>query len=243
EREAAAAARPDDAQARLELAEATLTFALDPESRRAAGTLRRSGADFTRLMVEDARRAVLEAQRLGAADWRVDAVLALCARELGDRAAAHRHAIAAAAAMPPDPQEWLSVATLELFAQARQIAIWDALRAKTDWPREWMTDVNSVYSVLARHPLGNARHALTHYDFLDSLGAKRRAGRVLEDGLRRFPDAFALHDRLRAKLLAERGVAGLEPAYAAMLAQPDAPPTLHAQAGYSSIVAAEFHRR
>src|SRR5690606_31243513 len=85
--------------------------------------------------------------------------------------------------------------------------------------------------------------ALTHYDFLDSLGAKRRAGRVLEDGLRRFPDAFALHDRLRAKLLAERGVAGLEPAYAAMLAQPDAPPTLHAQAGYSSIVAAEFHRR
>ena len=241
--EAAAAAHPDDAEAQLALAQSTLTFALDPESRRAAGTARRSGADFTRLMVQDAQRAALRAEQQGASDWRVDAVLAISARYLGDLETAHRRAIAAAAAMPPDPQDWQAIATLELFAQARQTAIWDALRAKTDWPREWMTDVNSVYSVLAHPPLGNAQHALTHYDFLDSLGAKRRAARVLDDGLRRFPDSFPLHDRLRARILAEQGVAGLEPAYEAMLAAPDAGAALQSHAGYSSIVAAEFYRR
>jgi hypothetical protein len=52
-----------------------------------------------------------------------------------------------------------------------------------------------------------------------------------------------LHDRLRARILAEHGAAGLEPAYEEMLQKPDPAPGLRWFAAYASLVAAEFHRR
>ena len=106
-----------------------------------------------------------------------------------------------------------------------------------------MSDVHSAYSVLDKHPLGTDVNVVSHYDFLHFLGGKAEAARVLDGGLARFPSSWLLHDRLRAKLLAEKGVAGLEPAYEAMLAKPGAPPMLEWFAGYTSIVAAEFLRR
>jgi tetratricopeptide (TPR) repeat protein len=48
---------------------------------------------------------------------------------------------------------------------------------------------------------------------------------------------------MRSRILEEQGIAGLEPAYEAMLARPDAASNLAWFAGYSSLVAAEFHRR
>jgi tetratricopeptide (TPR) repeat protein len=242
-RAAAAAAKPDDADARLALAESRLRLAVDPETQRALAADLRNGRTFARLMFQDARQAAVEARDLGADGWRLDALLGLTAWYLGEEAEAHERAIAAVAAMPAEPEDWTAVATLALFAQARQKAIWDALRQKTDWPREWMTDVNSVYAVLARHPLGDDQHAVTHYDFLDSLGAKGRAERVLADGLARFPDSPKLHDRLQARVLAERGPDALASTYDAMLAAPGASARLPWFAGYAAIVAAEFQRR
>jgi tetratricopeptide (TPR) repeat protein len=231
------------ADAQLEIAEASLALAVDPDTRESLASDPRNGPRLSRLMFEDARREALEAQSMGAAGWRLEALLGLTAWYLGDKDQAFEHAVSAMETMPANPESWTAVATLALFAQARQEAIWDAMRNKKDWPREWMTDVNSAYAVLARHPLGTDQHAVTHYDFLQSLGAKGRAARVLDESLSRFPDSWKLHDRLRERILAERGVEGLEAAYEAMLAEEGASSNLHWHAGLTSIVAAEFHRR
>lgn len=122
-------------------------------------------------------------------------------------------------------------------------AIWRASREKKEWPPQWLTDVHAAYAVLARHPLGTDLHVATHHDFLRSLGAHAQAARVLDEGLARFASSWVLHDRLRGRILAEKGVDGLEPAYDELARAPGAAPDLEWFAGYASIVAAEYQRR
>ncbi|MBK8100373.1 MAG: hypothetical protein IPK26_25020 [Planctomycetes bacterium] len=240
-RAAAVAADPANAEARLDLAEATLELAIDPAtSDRYWGKNKDS---FGKLLIEDARRHVDSARKLGAKGWRADAAEALCCYWSGETRKAHDLAIAAAAAMPPQPESLVAVNTLALFAEARIDAIWDALRKKTDWPGEWMTDVNSAFAVLARHPLGNDGHAVVHFDFLYRLGAKRRAESVLDQALERWPTSAGLHDRLRQRLLEGEGVTALRRRYDELLARkPDDAATLWF-AGYAAMVEAEFQRR
>jgi len=240
---AQARTRPDDAQAQLELAEATLVHAADPSTRSALAQDLRHGPRFARLMFEDARRSALAAEAAGASGWRVDTALALAAHELGDEAEAYARAEKAVKAMPPDAQGWHSMMVLQLFAHARQKAITRAIVGKTEWPQPWMADVHAAYALLARHPLGTDQHVVDHYDFLQWLGARGQAARVLDVGLDRFPGSWQVHERLRAQVLRDQGVEGIEPAYAALLAKPDAPKDLAWFAGYGSLVAAEFHRR
>jgi tetratricopeptide (TPR) repeat protein len=145
--------------------------------------------------------------------------------------------------MPPEPDSLVAVKTLALFADARIAAIWNALRKKEDWPGEWMTDVNSAFSVLARHPLGTDSNAVVHFDFLDRLGARRRAARVLEQALERWPASAGLHDRLRTHVLDSEGVAGLRKRYEQLLAARPQEAAIHWFAGYAAIVEAEYRRR
>jgi tetratricopeptide (TPR) repeat protein len=192
---------------------------------------------------EDARAAALRARELGAQGWRVECVLALCAQQLGERDEAYRRAEAALADLPPDAPGANAALVLAIFAEGRQRAIADAVRAKKEWPGSWMSDVNAAYSVLARHPLGTDAQVVSHHDFLKWFGARAQATQVLEEGLARFPSSWLLHDRLRGQLLRQHGVAGLEPHYDAWLARPDAPAGLSSFAGYAALVAAEFYRR
>lgn len=240
---AAARAKPADANVQLELAEATLAHAADPATRASLAADLRNGPRFARLMFEDARRTALEAEKLGATGWRVNTVLALAAHELGDEQEAYARAESAVKGMPPDAQSWHSMMVLQLFAHARQKAITRAIVDKTEWPQQWMADVHAAYAVLARHPLGTDQHIVDHYDFLQWLGARGQAERTLDVGLARFPESWQLHDRLRARVLREKGVDGIEAAYDALLAKPDAPPDITWFAGYASLVAAEFDRR
>ncbi len=235
--------RPADPNAKLELAEASLALALDPETARTRIVGVRSAQSYARLMFEDARTAALEAERLGAKGWRVDSTLAIASKHLGDRTEADKRAEAAIKSMPARANGKKALTTLELFAAARQRAIVGAWRRKQDWAPNWVTDVHSTYAVIARHPLGTATHAANHYDFLVWLGAKGKAARCLNQGLTKFPESWVLHDRLRSMLLKDKGIAGLEETYEAMLKKPGASPTLSWFAGYTSIVAAEFHRR
>lgn len=240
-RSAAAAAEPANAEALLDLAESSLELALDPSTADRYWGTRRD--NYGMLMIVDAQRHVDAARERGARGWRVDAMDALCRYYSGDVPKSHELAIAAATAMPPDPQSLVAVKTLALFADARIAAIWDALRAKKDWPGEWMTDVNSALAVLARHPLGTDGNAVVHFDFLDRLGAKRRAKTVLDQALERFPTSAGLHDRLRSQVLESEGVAALPKRYAAMLAARPDEPALYWFAGYAALVEAEYRRR
>jgi hypothetical protein len=63
----AAESKPDDGPAKLELAESFLARAQE------AGSEPR----FSRVFYEDARRAGLEAEKLGASGWRLDELLAI----------------------------------------------------------------------------------------------------------------------------------------------------------------------
>lgn len=237
------AERPKDPAAMLELAESSLALAVDPKTSQILAADRRSGSTYALLMFEDAKRAALEAEKLGAKGWRVNATIALASYYLGERREAYRRAEAAVADIPSGSQEWAAVSTIVLFAEARQLKIGRAVRNKEEWPGEWLTDLNAAYSVLAQHPLGTDVHAASHYDFLKFLEADLAATRVLDAGLERFPNSWVLHDRLRGQILEDQGAIGLEPAYAAMVAEEDALPSTVWFAAYTSIVAAEYYRR
>jgi tetratricopeptide (TPR) repeat protein len=135
------------------------------------------------------------------------------------------------------------MAVVGVFAESRRTNIAKALAANEPWPPEWLTDVHAAYSVLARHPHGNDQQVLAHYDFLRRMGATAKAAQVLDEGLARFPDSWVLHDRMRGRILAEKGVGELEAAYDSMLRSEIASPHTEWFAGYASIVAAEYYRR
>ncbi len=208
-----ARSRPQDALAQLELAEATLAIAVDPRQSGGFRRDRRTAARLGKLLFEDARRAALEAERMGAEGWRVEAALALTAWYLGDREEGYARAEVAAKAIPPGAGDWNALAVLSLFADKRRGDITRALRAKEDWPSVWLTDLHAAYSVLAGHPYGTDAQIVDHVDFLNYMGAFAPASTLLGQGFMRFPDSPLLHDRLRGRILREKGVDGLEPTY------------------------------
>jgi hypothetical protein len=236
----AATARPDDAAAKIEFAQALLARALESsEDRRTA-----------KLWLEDARRNAQEAQQLGAKDWRIDATLAVIADTSGDANSALELAVKAveggmwsASGSEMGATDVVRVRVLALFAQARQAGIRKAYRENSKWPPEWLADVNAAYATLAAHPLVTDVNLVSYYDFLRWLGGTRRANTVLDEALARFPDSPLLHDRLRSRLLWESGPAALEKQYEKMLAELGASKQLTWFAGYASLVAAEHYRR
>jgi hypothetical protein len=245
-RAAEAEARPQEPGALLALAESLLARAEESGERR-----------YAQLLIADARSSAEEAGRLGASGPRLEALLALTSDELGRPEDALQHALAAveggllsggdardAAAAGLTPRSQACV--LELFAEARRRAIRDAYRAGDAWPPEWLSDVNAAYARLAGDPSIGPEELVDYYDFLRWIGATPRANTVLDDALRRFPDAPLLHDRLRGRLLWEGGPQGLERGYADLLARGEAAGAaaqLQWFAGYAELVAAEHYRR
>lgn len=238
-RDQALAAKPEDPNARLDVAESSLLQALESGAGSRGGRL---AAQQRRLLLEDAVRSTDAAVQLGASGWRPAALRAVAALQLGDRKVAHEQAIAAMPQLPPDAPGRLAMELLTLFAEARQDAIATAVREKRDWDPQWMTDVHTAYGLLGQHPLGDDRHVANHFDFLEFFKAPDTDA-VLDRGLARFPDSALLHERLRGRLLARGGVEALTADYDKRLAAADAPPSLPWFAGYAALVAAEHARR
>jgi tetratricopeptide (TPR) repeat protein len=225
--------RLDLAAASLEVAmRAPETHAHDPRAR----LLRRN-------LLDEARRQALEAERLGASGWSVNAVVALAAYHAADFPEAYRRAEAAVKDLPAGDGQWLSMATLVVFAEGRWKQIRRAVKDKQDFPPSWLADVNSAYSVLLEHPLGTDGQVLWHYDLLDWLGATHQAARVLRRGIARWPASTTLHDRLRTDVLKQRGPDGLEAAYADLEKEAGASPVLGAFAAQAAVAAGDVHRR
>ncbi len=191
----------------------------------------------------DARDLALEAEKKGATGARVHSALAVAAYYLEDQKEAWARAERAVQGVPLEADSWFGMVTVGLFAEARRAAIRAAQAEKRAWPGEWLADVHAAYAVLARHPDGEDSQVAAHYDFLRELGAVSEAGRVVAAGIERFPLSPALHDRFRWQALEERGVEGMESVYDALLARPGAMPELERFAGFSSLIAAEYHRR
>ena len=234
-------ANPSDPDAHLGVAEASLLQALETEPGAGRGAARLAEQQRT-LLLQDAARHVDDAVLAGADGWRPAALRAVIHEQRGEVAKAYELAVAAMPQLPPDAPGRLAMELLELFAHARQQAIRDAVQQREEWPGQWMNDVHTAYSLLAKHPLGRADHVADHFDFLDFFRSPD-AEPALERGLSRFPASAALHERLRRVALRRGGPDGLEAEYARRLAAEDAPVVAPWFAGYASLVAAEQHRR
>jgi hypothetical protein len=173
---------------------------------------------------------------------------------LGDLTEAYERATRAAKAVPAGDASWASMAVLKVFAEGRFRQIKKAVREKTDFPPEWLADVNAAYSVILNHPMGTDGEVLWHYDLLDWLGATTPAVDVLRRGVARFPESDALHARLREYVLRKQGPEALEALYRAMVADAGqgadgtnkgsgASAALLVRAGIAATSAAETRRR
>ena len=239
-RDAALAAKPESADARLDVAESSLLLAYETTASTARGGERLAQSQ-RQLALDDCARNLDAAQKLGAQGWRPAALRALLARQRNDDGKAYELAIAAAPQLPPDAPGRVAMELLALFAEARQEAIVAAVRGKRDWEPAWMNDIHTAYSLLAKHPLGTDAQVAHHFDFLMFFGAPDTDG-VLARGLQRFPASALLHERLRGRLL-RGGPDALEAKYAERCAVADAAPTETWFAGYASLVAGEAHRQ
>ena len=239
--------------ARLDQALSTLETAVDDTAlRELAGGAGRKADNLRRLLMSDATRALEDAEgliaggtpieTLGVDAWKLDATRALIAyfRD-GDPARAYSIAETVVPNVPNDGG-WPAIACLGLLAEHRRAQITAAIRARADWPPEWLGDMDSAYQVIARHPLGTDRHIVTHYDFLVWMRAWRPAAQLLDLGLDRFPASAVLHDRLRTRALRD-GTAGLLATYTNLRQQHPENANIVWFAGYADIVAAESHRR
>jgi tetratricopeptide (TPR) repeat protein len=241
ERTRAAEAMPSDPDLRLAVGEAALHLALEAPTLYAAQS--RRGRLMKSALLADAREAGLEAERLGAAGWRVNALLALSAYYAGDEAEGYARAAEAMKHLPAGDASWASMAVVTVHAEARWREVKKATKEKLDFPPSWLADLHSAYSILLKHPLGTDAQVLWHYDLLDWLGATDRATEVLETGIARFRESPLLHDRLRLHLLRHRDPAALEATYAGWVSAPDAPPGLVRFAAEASEAVGDLHRR
>ncbi len=231
-------ARPTDPDAHLDLAETCLAMAVDAPN--SYPTNQRMARRVAEQMYEDARKAALDAEALGASGWRVDSTLAVAAYYTGDVEEAYARAARAMEALPGGDTTWRSMALVTIFAEARWKAIKAAVKERKDWPGAWLADLHAAYAVLQRHPLGTADQVVWHYDFLVWLGANHRAAKVLREGLTFFPLSVPLHAKFRQRMMKFRGVQGVEEAYEKLLVDE---PKLLAFAGLASFEAAEQYRR
>lgn len=234
-------AKPLDAQASIELAEASLALALKARKDFEYGI--QMAKAVSRHMFEDARIAADRAAKLDATPWRVNTVRALAAYYRGNTEAAYRFAADAVMELPPGEPSWNSMAVLTVFGEGRFKAIKAAAKAGEKWPPEYLTDLEAAYTALLHHPLSTDDQVLWHYDLLEWLGVKDRAQRVLESGLAKFPQSPKLHQRLRLSILRTKGVRAMQTVYENLIDIDEPDPNMVWYAGYASVVAADFYRR
>jgi len=233
--------RPKDPEAHLDLAESTLALAMRAPQVYADNP--RFARIVTRQLYEDARQATKEAKALGAKGWRLDTVSALTEYYAGNREVAYELAEAAIKELPPGHTGWSSMAVITIFAEARWKTIKQAVKDGQNLPPEWLRDLNAAYTMLLKHPMGTEGQVLWHYELMSWLGARYRAVRILEEGLKRFQTSRALHAKLRERVIKFRGPAALERTYEGMLKNGENSTRLVPFAGYASVVAAEQFRR
>jgi tetratricopeptide (TPR) repeat protein len=240
-REAACRADPDNGDTHAALAETSLEMAF--KAKKTFMDSPRLARAFERHNYDLAQRSADRARSLGSADWRVHGVPALIQYYTGDVEKAYELAAPAVKALPPGEPSWHAMALITVFAESRFKAIKASVKKREKWPAQWLTDLDAAYSILLQHPLGTDAQVAWHYDFLLWLRAYRRATRVLDRGIERFPNSSVLHNRFRERVLRRDGVDALEPAYAKMLEEDDHARDLEWFAAYATMVVGDYHRR
>lgn len=218
----------------LELASSLLTFA---EERMRVGK-------GSALLFEDAKRAVADAEKRGAQPaWKVHALAARVAADFGDIAEAQARAKRAVSGVVAEATSPGAAVVLSAFASACVAEIQKANEEFKEWSSDVLTDAHAAYSALLQHPMCTDAQAAAHVDLLLQVDAPNVAAEVVQSALKRFPESALLHERFRARVLEEKGLEGLEPAYEAMVKANPELPGLQWFAGLATLVTAEFHKK
>lgn len=136
-----------------------------------------------------------------------------------------------------------SLHALWIFASALRTQTMKAHAEGNPWPGNWLTDAGAAYDIAEKHPLANANIFAEHADLLLSVEALDAADRVLLAGLQKFADSAPLHERYRNRVLADKGISGLDAAYAELIKKNPNSAAIAWFSGYAAIVSAEFHKR
>jgi hypothetical protein len=224
---------PNDGRASLDLAKATIRFA---ETRMAA-------RKDPNLLFADAKKALDEAAARGEKGGELDAARALLLQHQGKWEEASAAALSALKGMVGSAAAREGAETLWIAARGIRGKIAKAQAENSDFDAMWVTNAHALYLALESHPFARADWLAEDVDMLVSLDAPEVAREALERDLARFPDSAALHERLRARLLEDRGLEALEQDYERRVAAAPSSAPLQWFAGYASIVAAEFEKR
>jgi tetratricopeptide (TPR) repeat protein len=195
------------------------------------------------LLFEDAKLALEEAKTRGETGPGWSAVMAQLLVHDGKLAEAGEHAARATAAALKDAGSRESAQILWIVGASAAARIAKANAESKEWPAEWLADANAAFVALSAHPLATPERLCQQYDLLVSVGAPEAARAALDATARRFPESAPVHERLRAAILEESGVEGLEEAYAKMRAGDPKSGAFCWYSGYASFVTAEFHKR
>ncbi len=226
-------ASPKDGKLPLGIARATLRLA----------ELRMGMRKDPSFLLADARSAAEEAVQLGGPKAAARAIQCKAAWLAGAYEDAYGFAREAAPKLLDDASSADTAFALAIFAGSYVRDIGKANEETKPWPPEWLTDAHAAYRVLAIHPVPMPEQAVAHVDLLNQVGAPDVAAAALKQAMARFPESSGIHDRYRARVLAEKGLEGLEPAYAALVAETPDSAGLRWFAGYATLVVAEFHKR
>ena len=232
---------PKNGEAVLDVAQSAMDLAFEGTGMQVRDA-RRARQNREHFLAEAAQRA-REAEALGTDTWRTHAILAIASYYGGDKETAYPRAERAIRHIPPGDTSWLSMSLTTVFAEARWMAIKQAVKAKKDWPPRWLSDLNAAYRLLREHPLGTETQVLWHDELLMWVGARRRALRAVQDGLARWPASAALHKRLRKRVLERGGPGALERVYERLTQHKAHGPTHRWFAAVAAVEAADQLRR
>lgn len=232
--EAAVRERPEDAAARLRLAIAQLAFSKH---------LIATGGTGVEFWLEDARTTAghVQAAELAPA---ANAVIAVASWLRSDNERAREATAQALAARGGEtPDAWLATRLLEVAIQLdTQAAYARAIDPKVILQPE----VARVRAMLDRVEQGRwieSPPLLTGIGLLEYVGDRATARRLLDAAVRRFPAENTVHERWRARTLADLGADAMRQRAGALVDAAADKATALWFAGYAAIVAAEQHVR
>jgi hypothetical protein len=224
---------PNDGRASLDLARATIRFA----------EARMEARKDPNLLFADAKKALDDAAAHGEKGGELDAARALLLHHQGKWEEAAAAAQAALPGLLGSAASREAAESLWLAARGIRGRIAKALATHGDFDAIWVTNAHGLSLVLEAHPLARPEWLAEDVDSLVSLDAPEVARETLDRALARFPDSAALHERLRARLLEDHGLAALEQDYERRVAAAPGSAPLQWFAGYATIVAAEYEKR
>lgn len=232
--------KPDDVDARLELASANLAL---------AECFASGNNSLTEAVFADAGRAAARAEQLMRDDARkaeAQAVQAVVCWQQGDRSKAAAHAaqalqLATARGANGDGTAELLAKALRVEAQGECAAVYAIAEDAEDPGADHVRAAVAALTVLSQHPYGSEQDRLDLGKLLAFVGARREARQALLLALRRHPGSAALHELLRIRIIQDLGGDALLARYRDLVADADDQATMQWFAGYAAIVVAELH--